>query len=273
MASNSEFQLVGSQAWLQGYRNLVRKENYFWWRTKRWWVQTLTWLVFTAGLLAMFIWVVPEQTEGTDQTPLPPEVKCLMFFIRIMGLAPAIGVILLAQDTILNERLSGTMAWVLTKPVSRIAFLLSKLLAHAFGMLMTMVIFQGIAVYLLTLLATGTPLFIPSYVAMSGVLWLNLLYFLTLTVMLSTISNNRGLAIGIPLLIIFGSFIFRGIAPWLVDVMPWNLTSDIGPARPALALVIALGQQIPTWMPLIATASWSLVFTGITIWRFQREEF
>jgi len=41
MASNSEFHPVSSQAWLQGFANLVRKENYLWWRTRRWWVQTL----------------------------------------------------------------------------------------------------------------------------------------------------------------------------------------------------------------------------------------
>ncbi len=273
MASNSEFQPIGNQAWLQGYTNLAHKENYLWWRTRRWWVQTLTWLVFTTGLLAMFVWVVPSRGDDASEVSIPPEAKCLMYFIRIMGLAPAIGVILLAQDTILLERLSGTMAWVLTKPVSRVAFLLSKLLSHAFGILMTMVVFQGVAVYILTFLATGKALSIPLYVAMSGLLLLNLLFFLTLTVMLSTISDGRGLAIGVPLLIIFGPFIFVGIAPWLADVMPWNITTDIGATRPALALAIALGQPVPTWMPVIATAIGCLAFTGVAIWRFQRDEF
>ncbi len=272
MASNTEFQPLGNQSWLQGYANLFRKENYLWWQTRRWWVQTLIWLVFTTGLLAMFVWVVPSAGDDTGEA-IPPEAKCLMYFIRILGLAPAIGVILLAQDTILNERLSGTMAWVLTKPVSRVAFLLAKLFSHAFGILMTMVVFQGVAVYILTFVATGKALSIPLYIAMLGILLLNLLFFLTLTVMLSTISNGRGLALGIPLLIIFGSFIFVGIAPWLADVMPWNITTDIGAARPALALAVALGQPVPTWTPVIATAIWCLVFAGIAIWRFQREEF
>jgi ABC-2 type transport system permease protein len=273
MASNSEFQPVGNQAWLQGYANLFHKENYLWWRTRRWWVQTLIWLVFSSGLLAMFIWVVPSGAmDSPGETPTPPEVKCLMFFVRISGLATAIGVTLLGQDTILNERQSGTMAWVLTKPVSRLAYILSKLFSHAFGILMTMVVFQGISVYLLTFLATGKALSLPLYAAMLGILFVNLLFFLTLSIMLSTISNGRGLAIGVPLIVIFG-FIFAGLAPWLVDVMPWTLTSDVGAARPAIALSVVFGQPISTWMPVFATAVWCLIFTGIAVWRFQREEF
>jgi len=273
MASNSAFHPVSSQTWLQGYANLVRKENHLWWHTKRWWVQTLIWWVMLTGLLAMFVWVVPSQGDSSSDAQIPPEVKCLMFFIRMAGLAPTIGVVILAQDSIHNERVSGTMAWVLTKPVSRIAFLLSKLVSNAFGILMTMVVFQGISVYLLILLATGKTLSVPLYAAMLGVLLLNNLFFLTLTVMLSILSDGRGLAMGVPLLIIFGSFIFAGMAPWLVDIMPWNLTSDFGAARPALALSVALGQTMPTWGPVIGTAAWCLIFTGIAIWRFQREEF
>ena len=274
MASNSEFHPVSSQAWLQGFANLVRKENHLWWRTRRWWVQTLIWWVMLTGFLAMFIWVVPsEGMDSSSDAQIPPEVKCLMFFIRMSGLAPTIGVIILALDSILNERLSGTMAWVLTKPVSRIAFLFSKLVSNAFGILMTMVVFQGVSVYLLILIATGRALSIPLYTAMLGILLLNNLFFLTLTVMLTILSNGRGLAIGVPLLIIFGFFIFAGMAPWLVDIMPWSLTTDVGPSRPTIALSMALGQPLPTWMPVIATAVWCLIFTGIALWRFQREEF
>lgn len=274
MASNSEFYPVSGRVRLQGYANLVRKENHLWWHTKRWWVQTLTWWIMLTGLLAMFIWVVPSgEASSPGEAQIPPEAKCLMFFIRMSGLAPTIGVIIIALDSIHNERLSGTMAWVLTKPVSRIAFLFSKLASNAFGILMTMVVFQGVSVYLLTLLATGKALSIPLYAAMLGILLLNNLFFLTLTVMLSILSNGRGLVIGIPLLIIFGFFIIAGMAPWLVDIMPWSLTTDVGPARPAIALAIALGQPLPTWMPVIATAVWCLIFTGIALWRFQREEF
>ena len=137
---------------------------------------------------------------------------------------------------------------------------------------MTMVIFQGVSVYLVTFIATGKAISPLLYAGMLGIVFLNLLFYLTLTVMLSTISNGRGLTMGVPLLIIFGS-ILSGMAPWLIDVMPWTLTTDIGANRPMIALSVAMGQPLPNRLPVIATAVWCLIFTGIALWRFQREEF
>lgn len=274
MASNSEFQPVSNQVWLQGFANLMRKENHLWWRTRRWWVQTLIWLALISGLLAMFIWVVPSNTEGsTGESEIPPEVKCLIFVTWMSGIAPAIGVILLAQDSILSERQSGTMAWVLTKPASRSAFILSKLIPNAFGILMTMVIFQVCSAYLLIFIATGQAFSPFHYAAMSEIIFLSLLFYLTLTLMLSTISNGRGVVIGIPLLIVLASqFIGRMLPAWPLDFLPWSLTASFGDAQ-ALALYAAIGQPLPTWMPVITTAVWCLIFIGIAMWRLHREEF
>ncbi|HLO30610.1 MAG TPA: ABC transporter permease subunit [Anaerolineales bacterium] len=274
MASNSEFQSVGNQGWPQGFANLVRKENHLWWLTRRWWVQTLIWLAFISGLLAMFIWVVPSNTEGsTGESEIPPEVKCLIFITWMSGIAPAIGVTMLGQDAILNERQSGTMAWVLTKPASRSAFMLSKLISNAFGILMTMVVFQVCSAYLLIFIATGQAFSPLHYAAMSGIIFLSLLFYLTLTLMLSTISNGRGLVIGIPLLIVLASqFIGRMLPAWLLDFLPWSLTASFGDAQ-ASALYAAIGEPLPTWMPVITTAVWCLIFVGIAMWRLHREEF
>jgi ABC-2 type transport system permease protein len=288
MASNSEFQPVGNQGRLQGFGNLLRNENRLWWRTSRWWVQALIWLAIANGILFMVIGIAPkmENPPGQDakaqaaQASAYPEqareslaILGLTVFLKIAGIAISIGVVVLTQDTLIGEKQSGTAAWVMSKPAARSAFILSKVISHSLGILITMSVFQGAIAYLLIFLVTGKAFPVMQYAGAVGMLYLSLLFWLALTIMLSALSNSRGLAIGIPLFLILGFTLFVEVAPWLADFMPWSLTSAVSATRPAMGVSLVLGQPIPTLMPLIATVIGCLVFTLIAIWRFQKEEF
>jgi ABC-2 type transport system permease protein len=288
MASNSEFQLIGNQGRLQGFANLFRNENRLWWRTSRWWVQTLVWLAIANGILFMVIGIAPkmENPPGQASNTQPSQASSgagdaqeslavlgLTVFMKMAGIAIAIGVVVLAQDTLIGEKQSGTAAWVLSKPIARGAFVLSKVASNSFGILMTMAVVQGGIAYLIIFLVTGKAFPVLPFAGALGLLFLSLLFWLTLTVMLSALSNMRGLAIGIPLFFILGFTLFVEFAPWLADFMPWSLTSAVSATRPAMAVSLMLGQPIPTLMPLIATVIGCLVFTLVAIWRFQKEEF
>jgi ABC-2 type transport system permease protein len=288
MASNSEFQLIGNQGWLQGFGNLLRNENRLWWRTSRWWMQTLIWLAIVNGILFMVIWVAPrmknppgsssnaQTTQDSGQTGEPAQsldILGLNIFLKMAGVAIAIGVVVLAQDTLIGEKQSGTAAWVLSKPVSRSAIILSKVISYSFGILITMVIVQGGIGYLLLYLVTGKTFPILPYAGALGLLFLSLLFWLTLAAMLSALSNLRGMVIGIPLFLILAYTLFVEFTPWTANYMPWSLTSSVSASRPAIGLSLVLGQPIPTLLPLIATVIGCLVFTMVAIWRFQKEEF
>ena len=74
------------------------------------------------------------------------------------------------------------------------------------------------------------------------------------------------------------SKIFDIVGPYkapltLGEVMPWNLVLDLGPDRPALAVLLALGQPLPTIMPIIGTAVLIIGFLAVALWRFKQEEF
>ena len=288
MVSNNEFQLIGNQGRLQGFANLLRNENRLWWRTSRWWVQTLIWLAIANGILFMVIGIAPkmENPPGQDakaqaaQASAHPEqaqeslaVLGLTVFMKMAGIAIGIGVVVLAQDTLIGEKQSGTAAWVLSKPASRSAFILSKVISYFFGILVTMVIVQGGIAYLLITLVTGKVLPILPFAGALGLLFLSLLYWLTLAAMLSALSNMRGLVIGVPLFLLLGFTLFVEAVPWTADFMPWGLTAAVSASRPAMALSLVLGQPIPSVTPLIATVIGCLVFTLVAIWRFQKEEF
>jgi ABC-2 type transport system permease protein len=278
MASNNEFQEVGNQGQLQGFGNLLLKENRLWWRTSRWWMQILIWLAIGDGILFMVIGVAPKMENppgqaSNTQPQQPLDVLGLTTFLKIAGIATAIGVAVLAQDTLIGEKQSGTAAWVLSKPVSRSAFILSKVIYNSIGILITMVIVQGGVAYLLIYLIAGKAFPILPYAGALGMFFVSLIFWLTLAIMLSSLSNVRGMAIGIPLFLILGFIIFVEVAPWTADFMPWSLTNAVSATRPAMAVSLVLGQPIPTMMPLIGSIIGCLVFTMVAIWRFQKEEF
>lgn len=280
MASNSEFQTVGNLGWRQGFANLLRKENHLWWRTSRWWVQVLVWLAIANGILFLVIGVAPkmEQSYGQDTTPqTTPQAELdiygLTVFLKMAGIMISIGVIILGQGTLIDEKQAGTAAWVLSKPISRPAFILSKVISNSIGVLVTMAVAQAGAAYLIIYVITGKALPILPFVGATGLLFLNLSFWLTLTIMLSTISNMRGLVMGVPLILLLGYTLFVEIVPWLSDYMPWNLTSAVSESRPALAMALVTGQPLPTIMPVIASLVWCVLFTLTAIWRFRKEEF
>ena len=281
MASNNEFHAVRNQGQLQGFGNLLHKENRLWWRTSHWWVQTLIWIVIGNGILFMVIGVAPKMENppgqasnaqaGDSQQSL--DILGLTVFLKIAGIATAIGVAVLAQDTLIAEKQSGTAAWVLSKPVSRGALILSKVIANSAGILISMVIVPGGIAYLIIYLIAGKAFPLLPYAGALGMFFVSLVFWLTLAIMLSSMSNKRGLAIGIPLFLILGFILFVEIAPWTANYMPWSLTNAVSATQPAMAVSLVLGQRIPTLMPLIGSLAGCIVFTLVAIWRFQKEEF
>jgi ABC-type transport system involved in multi-copper enzyme maturation permease subunit len=99
-----------------GLGNMLKKENFAWWRTRRWWIQILVAVLILNGSLALNL---------RDPSGMSIDAEALNFLMTSALFVPII-VAILAQDAILNERHSGTTAWVLSKPLQRPAFILSN---------------------------------------------------------------------------------------------------------------------------------------------------
>ena len=182
--------------------------------------------------------------------------------------------IIMGQDAILGERNSGTAAWVLSKPLRRPAFILAKLIAYGMGLLMTWVVLPGAIAYLEFAVLGKVHLPIPGFAAALGLSYLNLLFHLTLTLMLATLFQGRGAVLAIPIVAVWGVMI-TPLGVLLADVMPWRLLIDLGKngAIPALGGYLLQGSPLPTVTPIIVTVVWCVLFTGVALWRFRREEF
>jgi len=93
-------------------------------------------------------------------------------------------------------------------------------------------------------------------------------FYLALTLLLGTVFNTRGYVTGIALGFLFGGMILADFLPdWAVLIFPWPLKD--------VAAGLALSKDLPAgWpIPVIASLLWSLIFIGIALWRFKREEF
>jgi ABC-2 type transport system permease protein len=186
-----------------------------------------------------------------------------------MGALTPIGVMILTQSSIVREKQSGTAEWVLSAPLSREAFVLSKLVANSFWILAILVVLQGMA-FELILMAFGVGI-VPVLNLLGGLALhgLHLLFWVTLSLMLGSFFGGRGPVVGIPLVLFsFQELIVELAAkyvPWIGLLFPQRLTE--------LAALVVTGEPMYSTIPLLTMTAWMILFTLAAIWKFKREEF
>ncbi len=275
MAANLELQRVKERNGLRGFSNLFRKENRAWWGTRRWWINALLWTVLLCGLTAIMLFVSGEEVNEATEAEIT-QAGGLLAYIMFVGLnvffefgipVLAIGTVILAQDLIIGEKQSGVAEWLLSKPVTRRAYVLAKLVANALPVLILLVGLPSALVYGMLSLRMGAPFPLAPFLSAVGIMTANTLFYLSLTLMLGTIFNNRGPILGIALASVLGGGMLGGFINPLFYVTPWML--------PKVALLTATGQAVPDGMgiaALVATALWSVVFIFVAFARFEKME-
>jgi ABC-2 type transport system permease protein len=264
MSGNNAFELVDERGWRRGMGSMLRSEFARWWKTRMWWIQCLIWVGIIGFLLGAILF----------SNPVPPGAEeVAVLFAVFAGLFPAVGVVIIMQGVVVGEKKDGTAAWVLSKPVTRPAFLISKVIANSLGVLVTMVALPGILTYALSSIATGTlwnPLgFLPAL----GVIFLCDFFFLSLTLMLGTFFNSRGPVIGIALALLFLQQYLVGMLPVLRYILPWNLIIPMGQQVDAVVPCLIIGCHNFSYITVVCVALESILFTLIGLYRFSREEF
>ena len=265
MSDNNSLVAREEHGWRQGFNNLLGKENRAWWRTRKWLVNSLVWLAIVNGLLFIMLWVVP----ATEPGEAPPREAAIEMFVVLSGVFTTVGVIVLAQGAIIGEKRSGTAEWIMSSPVSRPAFIVAKLLANAWAIFIIMVVLQWAVFYAQISLYEGMALPLGPFAATMALQSLHLFYFLTLTLMLGSFFSSRAPVIGIALAILIGQDI---VAPLLATPLPW-FHLILPQELMVNAQMVANGQPMDSWVPVVVSLIMSLLFILVAIWRFGREEF
>lgn len=269
MKAETSLTIDQTQGWRLGLRNLLSRENNKWWQTSRWWVQTLVWGLITNGILVLLLFLMPLVVDlfpNVDQAQLSALPGGVEMFFSLAGLAFPIGVVILVQGSVITERELGTAEWVLSKPVSRSAFILAKFLSHGFGILMTLILFQSSIAYGLIWLNQGTPLPLWNFFRGVGVLVIMLFFYLSLVLMMEVLSDKRGTVLAVGLGSALGGMLLVQLFPFLVYITPFALAN--------LAPIIVLGsspENFPVWLPLISTLIMGVLFLAIAVNQFNQK--
>jgi hypothetical protein len=181
----AQLQPLEQRGWRAGLSPLMRAGFAAWWKTNDWWIQALLWTAVINGSVAVAIWGdAPEELD-------------VFTLYGVMTMFAAIAVAIIMQEAIVGEKRSGTAAWVLSKPASRDAFMLAKLVPNAVGIVVTMIVVPS-TVLLIQLVLADVEVSVPRFWLGAAVAALNLLFYLTLTLMLGTLFDSAGPVIAIP---------------------------------------------------------------------------
>jgi len=266
---NSAMILKTGSGWTRGLENLLSGELRRWFGTRTWLVQIIIWAMAINFIFLM----VALNSSGGDMS----SSDSIMIFNIFLGLVGPIGVSILMQSAVVEEKNSGTAAWVLSKPVSRIAFILSKMISNVIGVGATMLVAQGLIAYLIAALVLHLRLPVLGFVAGLGVHLINILFYLTLTLMLGAIYNHGAPVIGIPLAFLFmqqylASYLASIYAP-LSSAFPWTLAIPLNNSQDLpVAGALMVGAPVATYLGVVTTLVFSILFTGIALRVFQSQE-
>lgn len=245
-----------------GFRNKAREENGRWWDTRKWLVQTALWLALINGIsmIALF------QLRGTATFSLSSFIG---LFTGLMGWMVAFGIIILTQSDLIEEKQMGTAEWVLSSPLSKESFILSKLFVNLAWLLTIVVLVQGVVFNLeIGAFNVGTI----AWTNLAGGLALqslHLVFWLSLLLMLGTFFKSRNPVIGIPLIFLF----LQNLIPDFLGSSNSWVSLFLPDRLPEYSAYLMLSIALPSLVPIIAMAIASLVFVLLALLRFKREEF
>ena len=206
----------------------LRKELFEQWRTYRLLILVIVLVVW--GLLsplgAKYMSSIVTGLGGEQFANLVPAVSTIKDaidqYVKNMPTWCIVMALLLSMGSVATEKEKGTASLMLVKPLPRASFLLAKFLALALAFLVALAL-SALAGYFYTLFLFG-PLDWGSWLALNGLLWLEMVVFIALTLLFSTLLRSQAAAAGLGLGAILLVSLVGGI-PRLGEAMPTQLSN------------------------------------------------
>jgi ABC-2 type transport system permease protein len=250
---------------------LLRKELLESWRTMRLPIVAGLFLVvgLTSPLLAKFLPEIITAAAG-DQlpsipipTPVPADAVDQVW--KNLAQFGAFAAIILAMGAVATERDRGTAAFILSKTVSRGAFIGAKVVA--IGGILALCVALAVAVGWFYTAILFEPLPATGWIALAFLAWLGLAAWAALTFLGSTVTGSAAAAAGLG----FGALLVLSIASAIPNVGQFTPGGLAGPA-----LALATGGTIDPGdviVPVVSTMILIAVALGISARSFRRQEF
>jgi ABC-2 type transport system permease protein len=235
-------------------------------RTWRLWVLpgVMVFFALSSPVLAKLLPVILENATGSGldiDIPTPTAADSYLQFMQNLGQLVTLVVVIVGAMAIAAERRAGTAILVLTKPISRTGFILTKALSQ-FLLLVCATLVSAALCITLTAALFGTASIGP-FLQAAG-LWL---IFATMLLMIVTAASaamkSQGAAIGI------------GVAVWIVLLVLASFPvirnhSPVGLVSAGTEILTG-GEPAVLW-PIVTGVVAIAVFLGAAVWLFRRSE-
>jgi ABC-2 type transport system permease protein len=255
---------------MTGVSVLLRKELLESWRTLRLPIVTGLFLLvgLSSPLLAKFLPEIIEAAAGDQLPPIPIPTPVAADAAdqlwKNLAQFGAIAAIVVAMGAVSTERDRGTAAFVLSKTVSRGAFLGAKVAAIAAVLLGGVVVAVAFGWFYTAILFEPLP--VAGWIAFGVLAWVGLSAWAGLTFAGSTVTGSTAAAAGIG----FVGLLVLSIAaavPTIGRYLPGGL------AAPAAALAAGTPVEVgDVAAPVLGTLALIAVAIAISVWSFRRQE-
>jgi ABC-2 type transport system permease protein len=250
--------------------NLLHGEYSAWFKSSRWWKHLILWFAIINVMMVIMIIATAKAAAGGDEGP-----PILFMYGIFGGMFVAFGVMIIMQRVLVGEKQAGTAAWVLSKPVTRTAFVVSRLAVNALAILLTSVIVPGVVLYITLGLFSDIGWLSPfGFAAGLVMVMIHTFYWIALVLMLGTLTESSAAVMAVPMILYFVFWYGPGLIPALVYISPLLLTFSPAPEQmSALSVAFMSGEPVFSWLPLISTVVSCVIFIAVAIRRFNRQEF
>jgi ABC-2 type transport system permease protein len=183
---------------MSGYLALTKKELRESLKTSKLLIAAVVFLLAGAGgvILTYYLPDLVRNQTGSGVTIIiakQTDVDAVDAYVKNVLQIPTLAIILLAMGSVADERAHGVGAMILSRPVSRVAYILAKLTGHGLTLLAGQLLGAIAAFYYIALLFNGAAL--GPYVLVNLGLAVSLLDVLAITLLCSTILRS-GVAAG-----------------------------------------------------------------------------
>ena len=222
-----------------GGATLLRKELLESWRTRR--IPVVVALFVFVGILspltARYLPEILELALGGQSAaipiPTPTAADAVLQLQKNLAQFGALTAIVLAMGLVATEKDRGTAGFILTKPVSRAAFLVAKL--ASLGLVLLLATCAAIAVGWLYTAILFEPQPVLGWLALALLAWLGLMAWAAITFLASTALPSAAAAAGVGV----GALLLISLVAAIPPVGRW-LPSGLDPG----ALALATGQTV-----------------------------
>jgi ABC-2 type transport system permease protein len=239
---------------------MLKKQMRDWYGTRKWlWVGGISTLLGAAFSLMMY---VAAQAAASEGDAIPPEMLVDMPMI-LLGTILVLVPVLLAMGEVVEEKKSGTAAWIMSKPASRYGFILSKWVAVSFNVVLLSLILPGITTFALSSVLFNVSFSITSVAGALGILALYYTTVVAATIFFGVVMKSQGAVAAI----VIGALTLLpmiNIVPVLWELLPTTMFN--------VASVLVKTGQVLSYLPIMGGVVAVVMSLAAALVVFNRQE-